>query len=316
MSKKRKLKKSAKLSLLLIIALIIGSIYGVKFYKDYKYKQTYEYKLLQINYTLDETKVLTKYLVDSQLDEILKTQANPNIVKFISEKYFIYKNLDRYLKYIEKNEEVNYSDVISMVNVNRDRDYYTDIISSKVEDGKLLLVNKYHNLSSDYEPENIIKTSATYSYAGNSLNEETYNAYKNLAEEAKTVGHTILIISSYRTYSSQDELWNERKSLYGTRKADSYAARAGHSEHQSGYAVDVGDFYDVNDKFGETESFTWMIDNAHKFGFILRYPKDKEEITGYSYEPWHYRYVGKDTALKIYNEKITFDEYHAYYLEK
>ena len=112
-------------------------------------------------------------------------------------------------------------------------------------------------------------------------------------------GHTIVINSSYRDYNSQKEIWESRKDLYGTRKADEYAARPGYSEHQTGYAIDVSDYYDVNDEFGKTDSFLWMKENCYKYGFILRYPEDKEDITGYSYEPWHYRYVGKDAALKI-----------------
>ena len=133
--------------------------------------------------------------------------------------------------------------------------------------------------------------------------------------DAKKEGHTIVINSSYRDYESQEDIWETRKSLYGTKKADEYAARPGYSEHQTGYAVDVADFNDVNDKFGNTKSYIWMKENAHKYGFILRYPKDKEDITGYSYEPWHYRYVGKEIASKIYNENITFDEYYAYYID-
>ena len=81
-------------------------------------------------------------------------------------------------------------------------------------------------------------------------------------------------------------------------------------------AIDVSDFNDKNDSFKDTESYTWMINNCYKYGFILRYPENKENITGYSYEAWHYRYVGTSLATKIYNEGITFDEYYAYYMEK
>ena len=141
-----------------------------------------------------------------------------------------------------------------------------------------------------------------------------FPAYKNLAEAAKEDGYTILILSSYRDYEYQDKLWNQRKQAYGTRKADDYAARAGSSEHETGYAIDVADFYDKNDSFKDTESYQWMLNNAHKYGFILRYPEDKEEITGYKFESWHYRYLGVDLATKVYNEGITFDEYYEFYL--
>ena len=149
------------------------------------------------------------------------------------------------------------------------------------------------------------------------INSQDYfydEAYKNLAEAAKADGYTILILSSYRDYEYQDKLWKQRKQVYGTRKADDYAARAGSSEHETGYAIDVSDFYDKNDSFKDTESYQWMLNNAHKYGFILRYPEDKEEITGYKFESWHYRYLGVDLATKVYNEGITFDEYYEFYL--
>ncbi len=315
MAKKRKIKKPIKIGFLLIIFLTVIVFSGTKFYKDYLYKQTYEYKLLEINYTLDESKTLIKFLNSQELDNILTKEKDNNIVKLVSEKYFIYKNIERYLNYIEKNDLKNISNAIVMVNVNRDRDYYEEPVKANLEDKELMLVNKYHYLEENYEPDNIIKISPSYAYEGNSINEDVINAFKELAAEAKNAGYTIVINSSYRDYNSQKEVWESRKSLYGTRKADAYAARAGYSEHQTGYAIDVADFYDENDKFGETESFTWMKENCYNFGFILRYPDDKEDVTGYSYEPWHYRYVGRKTASKIKNENITFDEYYAFYIE-
>lgn len=314
MSKKRKLKRSVKRKFVLIL-LIVLIILGYKLYNNFIYKQTYEYKLLQNNYSIDEIKTLEKKFDNKQLDDLLNKEYIKDLTKIINEKYFIYNNLNRYIDYYNKNNKYEISKIISLVNVNRDRDFYEKSVTTDYNQGKLILVNKYYHLDKDYKPDEIITTTGTYSYANNSLNSETYNAYKELYNNAKIDGYTILIVSSYRDYNYQDEIWNERKELYGTRKADEYAARAGHSEHQSGYAVDVADFYDVDDKFGETESFNWMLENAYKYGFILRYPMDKEDITGYSYEPWHYRYVGKEIANKIYNENITYDEYYAYYLD-
>ncbi len=316
MKKKLKIKKQAKRRLIILILAIITLAVGIKLFNDYLYRQTYEYKLLQINYNLNEIKIIEKKLENKQIDTLLTRDYNPNLTKIISDKYFIFNKLDRYLNYANDNKDIDLSKVVSLINVNRNKNYYEDPIKTNYENEELMLVNKYYYLDKDYEPINIVTTSGTYSYANNSLNEETYEAYKDLYNAAKTEGYTILIVSSYRNYEYQEELWNERKELYGTRKADEYAARAGHSEHQTGYAVDVADFYDTNDKFGDTESYLWMKDNAHKYGFILRYPKDKEDITGYSYEPWHYRYVGIEIANKIYQENITFDEYYAYYLNK
>ena len=92
--------------------------------------------------------------------------------------------------------------------------------------------------------------------------------------------------------------------------------RAGYSEHQTGLALDIVTYGASMDTFENTDEFKWLSDNAYKYGFILRYPKGKEKLTGYSYESWHYRYVGKDVAKKIHDLDITYDEYYAYYIEK
>lgn len=306
-----KLKKNVKIIIVLIIILSI-SLIG---YKRYTYINSYDYKLLQVGYSDNEINILKIELTTKDLDKLLLEEYNESLVKFISEKYFIYSNLNRYLKYREDHENLEYNEIVTIVNVNRDREYYTDVIKTDTNKGHLMLVNKYFQLDKDYTPKDIIKASGVYAYANNSLSEEAYMAFKKLNKAATDSGYTILINSSYRDFKSQDDIWTKRKDYYGEDFADKYAARAGHSEHQTAYAIDVADFYDVNDKFGDTEAFIWMRDNSHKYGFILRYPKGKENITGYSYEPWHYRYVGIDVASVIYNENITFDEYYAYYIE-
>lgn len=311
---KKRLKKKVKYSLLLFVLFLILIIGGIKGFQTYRYHQSYEYKLLQKTYTLDETKVLIDKLNNKELEEILSINYNKKIVPFVKEKYFIYTNINRYLDYQKKNKDSKEETIISLVNVNRDKDYYADLINTEVSLNEAMLVNKYHALTKDYEALNIIKTSSSYSYANNELNETAYNAFKELADAAKIEGHLIIINSSYRSYERQDELWNARKNSFGIRKADQYAARAGSSEHETGYAIDVADFNDQNDEFGKTESFTWMINNCYKYGYILRYPENKENITGYSYEPWHYRYLGKDLATKVYKSGLTFDEYYEFYL--
>lgn len=310
---KLKLKKKFKI-ILVILILLIGSFIGIsKAVKVHKYHQTYEYKFLQKNYNLDEIKVLTSKLDNAKLDELLSKEYNENISKVLMEKYFMLKNLDRYLSYIEKNPDKSISEVVALVNVNRDRDYYENITETDTSKGNSMLVNKYHSLSKDYEVQDIVKASSTYAYDGMSLNKEAYDAFKNLANDAKKEGYTIVILSSYRTYDYQDKLWNDRKNKGGIEKADAYAARAGSSEHETGLAIDVADYKNpIN--FGEQESFNWMVNNSYKYGYILRYPLGKENITGYDYEAWHYRYLGVDLATKVYNEGITFDEYYEFYL--
>ena len=123
-------------------------------------------------------------------------------------------------------------------------------------------------------------------------------------------------MSAYRSYTNQETLYNRYVQKDGSIKADTYSARPGHSEHQTGLAVDVHNTVLPYTSFDKTNEFTWMKENAHKYGFILRYPKDKTNITGYDYEPWHNRYIGVEHATYIYENNITFDEYYIKYLDK
>lgn len=306
---KYKLKKKFKNNLIKLFIIVILLIVGIILIKDYKYKQTYEYKLLNLNYSKEEIKVLLDNLNSDKIDELLTKEYNKDIVSIINEKYYLSKNLDRYLNYLSANPTLSHSDVVSLVNVNRDNKFYENTTATDLTNYNEMLVNKYHLLNKDFQANDIVNVSSTYGYANNSLNKEAYEAFKQLANDAKKEGHTIVILSSYRTYEYQEKLWNRDKD-------DDYVARPGSSEHITGLAIDVSDFNDKNDSFKYTESYTWMINNCYKYGFILRYPENKENITGYSYEAWHYRYVGTSLATKIYNEGITFDEYYAYYMEK
>ena len=312
MKKKVKFTKQGKILFIGIIVFIILLVVGIKVYKTYMYHQTYEYKFLQISYSLDEFNII-KDLDNSILDELLLKEYNENIPKLVQEKYFMYKNLDRYLAYIDENQDKSLNEIVALVNVNRDKEFYTDIETTDESKGIAMLVNKYHALSKDYEVADIVNVSNTYGYDGQKLNQEAYKAFKSLADDAKEAGYTIVILSSYRTFEYQDKLWQERKSSSGIEKADAYAARAGSSEHETGFAIDVADYYHpIN--FGDQEAYQWMLNNSYKYGYILRYPEGKENITGYDYEAWHYRYVGIDLATKVYNEGITFDEYYEFYL--
>ena len=139
------------------------------------------------------------------------------------------------------------------------------------------------------------------------------DSFKKMSDAAKKEGLKIYNVSGYRSYDTQEYLYNNYVSRDGKEKADTYSARAGTSEHQTGLATDINS---VSSKFENTKEFKWLKDNAHKYGFILRYPKGKEHITGYMYEPWHYRYVGKDVAKIIYENDFTYEEYYVNYVLK
>ena len=132
------------------------------------------------------------------------------------------------------------------------------------------------------------------------------SSLKQMMDDVKNEGMKLNVISGYRTESTQENLFNNSVKKNGESHALIYSAKPGHSEHQLGLAVD---FNNVTENFKDTKEYEWLKNNSYKYGFIERYPKDKEFITGYGYEPWHYRYLGIDIATKIYQEGITYEEY-------
>ena len=172
-----------------------------------------------------------------------------------------------------------------------------------------VLVNKYNKLNSDYVPNDLKIIPLDYSNSDKYLREEAANNFIKLSSDASNLGYKIIITSAYRSYEYQNKLYSDYKEKYDLEYTSSCCAQAGFSEHQTGLAIDVMGSNNDYHKFFESKEFEWMINNAHKYGFILRYPKDKENITGFKYEPWHYRYVGITLATYIYENNITLEEY-------
>lgn len=313
MKKKRRLKKSVYVVLIGFIIFIL-LIFGI--IKYIKYITSNPYKLGKLGYKDEQVEIILT-LKDNYVEEILKKEFDQNIPKFIKQKYFMYKNLDEYLKYYKKNKDIKLSKIVSLVNVKANHEWYDKkaVVKTEANKGKLMLVNKFNQLSSDYTPQNIVAISNYYAYGENSATKETYDAFKEMWYAAKEEDLTLIITSSYRDYKTQETLWKGYSNSKGTAWADSVSARAGFSEHQTGYALDIVTYNSIMNDFEKTDEFKWLQKHAHEYGFIMRYPKDKEDITGYDYESWHYRYVGKDVATAIHDKKITYDEYYAYYIE-
>ena len=307
---KRRLKIKPIIILIIIISVIIfGIIYLTK---TINYHKTYEYKFIKIGYNKDELSILEK-LDNTSLDYLLTIPYNKNIDDIINEKYFMEKNLKKYINYLDKNSNLN--DVVSIINVGANNNWYNNIKKTDIEKGHLLLTNKFYYLDNTYNSDDMVKVSKKYSYGENQmLTNETYNAFIEMFNAAKSEDLTLIINSSYRSYEDQEQIYNELKSSKGEESANKIAAKPGHSEHQTGMAIDIQTYGSTANTFEEFEEFNWLKENAYKYGFILRYPKGKEYITGYEYESWHYRYVGTEVATYIYENNITFDEYYAYFI--
>jgi len=318
MKKKRRLKKGIKKLLFIFLVGIILLIWIISsIVKKINYMHSYEYKLLKIGYSKQEVEVIKKY-DNKQIDTLLNKKYNKLYVKLMKQKYFIFNNLDEYVKFYVDNDDYDLKETISLVNVKANKDYYDPKTIKKTDTKKdiLMLVNKFNYLDQNYNPNDLVDVKNYYAYGENKIRKEVYENFLNMWNDAKKEKLSLIITSAYRDYNYQKSLWDMYANQKGDEWADSVAARAGYSEHQTGLALDIVTYGANMDSFESTDEFKWLNENAYKYGFILRYPKGKEKITGYSYESWHYRYVGKNVAKKIHDLDITYDEYYAYYIEK
>lgn len=138
------------------------------------------------------------------------------------------------------------------------------------------------------------------------VNPEAQAALNRMQSDASVLGLNLKLVSGFRSYNTQYNLYNNYVRINGQEKADTFSARPGHSEHQTGLAFDVGS---TKGAFANTNEAKWLHQNCHLYRFIIRYPKGKTHITGYIYEPWHIRYLGVDTATKVKNSGLTLEEY-------
>lgn len=230
--------------------------------------------------------------------------------------YFNYDYLDRYITYKNYHSTLSDVDVVTRVNIGLDQPFYQNTRKSLKLNQVTILVNKYIYLPNDYVPDNLVNITSSFSTSNKQLVYESKEKFEKMASDALKQGYTIRAISAYRSYDYQKNLYDSYVEKDGVDQADSYSARPGHSEHQTGLVVDIDNGVVDFNNFEETEEFKWMQDNSHLYGFILRYPKGKEDITGYDYESWHYRYVGVEIATFIKNNNLTLDEYYVRYIDK
>lgn len=231
--------------------------------------------------------------------------------------YYDDQFLDRYKAYAMANASLSVEAVVTEVNMNLDRPFYDEAtMAPALNQGSLMvLCNKYYFIPEDYKIDQLVsvperlhaKDSKVYL-----LDNRALEAYEEMENAASSEGVALTIVSAHRTHDFQANLYDRYVSRNGKAEADTFSARPGYSEHETGLAVDLNQ---VDTAFEDTKAFAWLAENAHLYGFILRYPKGAENLTGYMYEPWHYRFVGKEVATQIKEEGITFDAYCATYLK-
>lgn len=203
---------------------------------------------------------------------------------------------------LENTEEKNETPVV-------DESAFTDVNSL------LLVANKVHRLPEGYEPDDLVNVNEYGAHGTISpyMRLEATEHLVEMTEAAAEAGIYLQFSSAYRSEAYQSTLYYGYVGQYGVETADTISSRPGYSDHQTGLACDFveGGGYDFTEDFELTASGIWLRENAHKFGFIMRYPKGKDHITGYAYEPWHYRYIGVEYATAVWNvdEYYSFEEY-------
>lgn len=261
-------------------------------------KEEYLYKddLLDIGYSVDEiTSIQNKLSFSDVKAYLLNNKKYDNIISFINVPYSKISNISRYISYYNEHPDYSFEQIVLYVEIGLDNN------SVKIVDNykdTLCIVNKYNQLPEDVTYDDLVKIEKPYSSNGNEeIRSIAYDNLIKMIDDASKDNISLLVVSGFRTKNKQESLYNYNRNLF---------AKPLHSEHELGLSVD---FNSVNNNFSNTTQYEWLKDNAYKYGFIERYQKGKELITGHNYKPWHYRYVGTSISTKIYEENITFEEY-------
>lgn len=296
-------------------------------YLDIKYIDDKDFisninKLLNLGYSSKDINAIYNKIPDN-VNIIIDSKYNKDIINIMNLSYFKIDNLKRYLDYdimevksiydisnIKK--DFNYEDVVTYVNANLDKEYYSsDNLISNEDASKIdVLVNKYHKLDENYEPSDLTIIDSKYASGTQKLRKEAQIKFEEMASDMAKENLKIYAGSTYRSYTYQKGLYDRYVKKDGFAAAETYSARSGYSEHQLGLAVDIvngkWDYLSENDK-----EYDYLVKNSYKYGFILRYPRGSEYVTGYMFEDWHFRYLGVELATKVFNSGLTYDEYIA-----
>lgn len=215
--------------------------------------------------------------------------------------------LDRYSSWAAAHPKDKAETVVLQVNMDRDRLFYEDIQTISDPDSLTVLVNKNYILPDSYAP----KLEALGSgYGSGSLRPEAAQAFRAMADAAREDGIALRSVSAYRSYATQRSTYNRYLNYNQQAVVDTFSARPGHSEHQTGLSLDINTA-NVQAHFENTPAYAWLKEHCAEYGFILRYLQGKDAITGYRFEPWHYRYVGVETAKACMDQGVTYEEYLA-----
>ena len=221
--------------------------------------------------------------------------------------YFDPANEERYATFASINRQVPLEDIVWMVEANLDLQPYSGAEAAAEHDSLTVLANKYFYLPEDYTPSNLVAIDNTM------LWKDAADSMEDMIRAGASEGHRLWVQSGYRSFLAQTTIYNQYTANDGQEVADTYSARPGHSEHQTGLAVD---FNTITDAFKETPEGQWAAEYSWVFGYIMRYTEDNTDITKYRPEPWHFRYLGKEGAARYHEEGFnSYEEYWVKYVK-
>jgi D-alanyl-D-alanine carboxypeptidase len=221
--------------------------------------------------------------------------------------YYDESHTERYAAFAALRPELSEDNIVWMVEADLDKPAYVDTSEASEPDSLTALINKHFYLPDDYTPSDLV------TIGGTMLRSEAAGAVQDMIEAAEKEGHNLWSQSGFRSYGVQVSLYDQYSASDGTDAADTYSARPGYSEHQSGLTTDLNT---ITDAFGETPEGIWASENCWKFGFIVRYTEENTDITLYKPEPWHLRYIGREAAEDMHNTGIiSFEEYWVKYIK-
>lgn len=342
--KKRKFRRRVKEVIIIVLALLLAwGVFVVVHYKPFNTTTINNVKLRgvlkeQIVFEGPDSEYIQtgktyKFKVKDMVKDIFNTKVTEDIdAKSIKVKVTTNGVRD----YVDiKNNTIKVSDsilsgsrvdvIVSYNNLNKSYSYsIKDNLSEEIGKNMIItnpneydaVVNKNRHLPSNYKPKDLVEANVDYAQSNlavRPLRKEAAKALEALFADAKQAGYDFYALSGFRSYKMQVDVYKDNIAQYGSEeKANFYSAKAGESEHQLGLSMDVTTKevnFKLTESLGSTDAGKWLEDNCYKNGFIIRFPKGKEKITGYSYEPWHVRYVGKTLAKVLHDNKLTLEEY-------
>lgn len=284
--------------------------YLIKEKKISNHTSNYILKINNMGYSNNVVNYVVKNLNKDQTTDFLSRKYNKDFEKYIKCQLFDYKHYDRYLKYQKKHDKLSIDDIVTRIALNMDMVHYED--SEFIKDPNRIdtLANKYYEISDEYEPSDLVDMDDKYAnntYGKKRLRKEAYDKFVEMCEAAKKDKVKFYAESAYRSYDHQNLIYKNYVNENGADMALKYAAKPGFSEHELGLALDIANVWTIKT---DGKEYKWIDKNAHKYGYIIRYKKEWEEVTGYAAESWHIRYVGVKNATAVHKLNVPYEEYY------